>query len=115
MSDKTLNSKLLEELLRNYHESEKLSCYVPMKTIEYACLLTSSYFLLFLTLFSFTWIILFTFNPYFVKVINDGEVYPTADTPPDPIKCLMYTVLITAVVVFIVWLAMRDWKAVLFG
>lgn len=43
------------------------------------------------------WVILFSFNPEFVQVKNEGDIYVRPGTPPDPIKCFLLAVVISIV------------------
>lgn len=83
--------------------------YVPMKTVEYACLITSSYILMFMVFFVFTWVILYSFNPWFVRVTIEDEIYTRPDACPDPVKCALISALISFFALVLIWIVTRDW------
>ncbi len=55
-----------------------------------------------LVVFSVAWISLYSFNPYFVQVIHECELYPRAGSNPDPIKCYIYSFMISVLVLVII-------------
>ena len=115
-STKLSKSATLNQLMTNYYDAERLTTYVPMKTVEYACLITSSYLLLTIIVFVFSWILLYSFNPFFVQLVcNDDDIYPRVGAPPDPIKCFMYSVIFAVVFAIVTWIVTRDWKSIVFN
>lgn len=57
--------------------------------------------LLYIILFSLSWIILFTFNPQMVS-------YADSTKGADPAKCLIASLIIALVICIIIWLFMRS-------
>ena len=53
--------------------------------------------------FSITWITLYTINPNVVQVTGENEIYPTEHAPPDPVKCWMYSILISVTLLTLLW------------
>lgn len=51
-----------------------------------------------LLIFSVSWILLFSFNPYIVRVTEtQGDIFSHPGAPPDPIKCIIVSAPIAAV------------------
>jgi len=44
--------------------------------------------------FSTTWVVLFTLEPTFVKVVEADDIYPRPRAPPDPAKCMILAVVV---------------------
>lgn len=57
-------------------------------------------------IFCVWWIVLFTFNPQIVRVMycEEEDLFPHPKAPPDPVKCLMFSVIFTTFVVIIIWI-----------
>ena len=53
-----------------------------------------------LIVFNTLWITFYTFNPYFVQVISECDLYPRPGANPDPIKCYIYAFLLTVLILF---------------
>ena len=70
-------------------------------------LFIASYVIFGITIFSFSWIILFTFNPDFVKVTHQHEIFARPNAEPDPIKCFMISVVISFASMFLLWALTR--------
>lgn len=61
-------------------------------------------FLIFLVIMTIVWVILFSFRPSFVRVINRGEIQPAPDAPADPARCFVAALIIALLIVVIVWM-----------
>lgn len=48
--------------------------------------------------FTITWIVLFALNPNFVRVVDCDDIYPRPGAPPDPMKCLIFAVIVGLIV-----------------
>lgn len=58
----------------------------------------------FIVIFSFIWIILFSFRPSFVRRIEKGETKACEDAPADPARCFVASLIITLLIVIIIWM-----------
>jgi hypothetical protein len=70
-------------------------------------LFLASYVILGITLFSFTWILLYTFNPSFVKVTHQTDIFPRPGAEPDTVKCFIYSSLLSIFCLVIFWTLTR--------
>lgn len=61
-----------------------------------------SFLVVWILLFLVLWVWLFTFNPRFVQVILEEDIFVAPGTPPDPVKCLIIS-LILGLVGAIMW------------
>lgn len=51
------------------------------------------------------WILLFTFNPQIVKVMySESDLFPHPSSPPDPVKCFMFSILFSMASVIVLWI-----------
>jgi hypothetical protein len=66
-------------------------------------LFIASYVIFGMTVFSFSWIMLYTFNPDFVKVTHQHEIFSRPHAEPDPVKCFMVSVGISFASIFLLW------------
>lgn len=62
-----------------------------------------SYFYPLITLFLLLWVTLYTFNPSIVQIVQSGDVYPVESANPDPMKCWIYSTIITATISLLIW------------
>ncbi|CAH6418695.1 Hypothetical protein POVN_LOCUS414 [uncultured virus] len=58
----------------------------------------------FILIFSFIWIILFSFRPTFVRYVERGETVAAADARADPARCFVAALIISLLLVVIVWM-----------
>ncbi len=58
----------------------------------------------FILIFSFIWIILFSFRPAFVRFIAKGDTKPADDAPADPARCFVAALIIALLLVVIAWM-----------
>lgn len=54
--------------------------------------------LIFISLINLGWICFFTFNPDFIKVKREWEIYPRKDADPDTLKCLIYATILSLLI-----------------
>lgn len=59
------------------------------------------------SLTSFVWIVLFSLAPSFVRVVFPGDIFPSPDSAPDPVKCLFYAIVAAIAVAVVLWCAWR--------
>jgi len=60
-----------------------------------------------LILFVSMWVTLYSFNPYYVQVISECDLYPRAGACPDPIKCYIYSFLAAFAILVVVGVVSR--------
>lgn len=70
-------------------------------------LFIASYAIFGITIFSFVWILLYTFNPDFVKVSHQHEIFVRPYAHPDPFKCFMFAFVAAILSIFLLWALTR--------
>ena len=61
-------------------------------------------------IFIVSWVLLYTFNPTFVRSVCRDDIFARPDTPPDPVKCLLLSLLISVVASVLWWGVFREYK-----
>lgn len=69
-----------------------------------AGLAISSAIISFFAVFAVVWIILFTFNPKWVRRCGKGDESPCETTPADPARCFVGAIVITLIIAVLIWL-----------
>lgn len=58
----------------------------------------------FIVIFTFVWVILYSFRPTFVRKVEEGESCPDEDADADPSRCFVASLVISLLLVVIFWM-----------
>ena len=67
----------------------------------------ADFLIFFILSFCFIWVFLYTFNPGFVKVKHEFDIYPRPGANPDPVKCFAYAILFGIVGMIILYFVFK--------